>query len=799
MSSLAEQFRVPGAEYSLMPFWFLNDRLDRGELLRQMDDFRQKGIDGFVLHPRMGLPDDYEYLGEPFMSDVRFLVTEAHRRGMKVVLYDEGMYPSGSAHGLVVAGNPEFAARALRLESIPASRPALPELREGERVEAAFLQKSDSVSEIALSAPLPAGEGSLLFLVSTFSRGTIRGIHFGEDDGEDGAPPAADLLNPDAVRKFLRVTYDRYYEAVGDYFGTTVIAMFTDEPSLLGRCTDGNALKPWTEGFLPFYEGLGNRKEDLLALWGDGSEEDHFRRCRYEKAVETRLEQTYYRQLSQWCASHGIALTGHPAKSCDIGAEQYFQIPGQDVVWRSIHPGRGGGVDGPDSVLGKCSADSARCRGRRRNSDECFGCCGPDGRQWEFTADDMKWYMDWLFARGVNLLYPHAFLYSARGEKRLNERAPDVGPNNLWWKHYTVFSGYAKRMCWLNTDSSSHASVAVLCTADAMPWRIAKPLWQNQYEFTYLEETLLGTSRTLEKDGLLLGGQCFRAAVVEEPQRLSTEARRVLTEFSRAGGLLILWGGDLPEAANAVRISRPEELPAALERVVPKAVELPGFPDLRAARLTKSGEEFFLLVNEGEEPIRGKALFPASGYPELWDAMNGNISPLAFSEEKGGLRVPVSLPRRSSAIVHISREKPAENPPEAYRLLRAMELSGCWALNIDGKEIPLAGLRSWTECSSLQNYSGEGAYTLKTDIAVPENAKKVILRLGTVRGTAEIAVNGSRAGVKLWAPFCFDITQQAGRRITDVKITVTNSIANRLTGAALPSGLLGPVSVRLYG
>ena len=49
-------------------------------------------------------------------------------------------------------------------------------------------------------------------IVYGFTGGTIRGIHFGEDDGEAGAPKSADILNPDAVDEFIRLTHDRYYE-----------------------------------------------------------------------------------------------------------------------------------------------------------------------------------------------------------------------------------------------------------------------------------------------------------------------------------------------------------------------------------------------------------------------------------------------------------------------------------------------------------------------------------------------------------------------------------------------------------
>ena len=40
-------------------------------------------------------------------------MAEAARLRMKVILYDEGSYPSGSAQGAVVAENPDYASRAM--------------------------------------------------------------------------------------------------------------------------------------------------------------------------------------------------------------------------------------------------------------------------------------------------------------------------------------------------------------------------------------------------------------------------------------------------------------------------------------------------------------------------------------------------------------------------------------------------------------------------------------------------------------------------------------------------------------
>ena len=114
--NLRAEFLSPADEFSPMPFWFWNDELTEDEITRQIEDFHAHGVAGFVIHPRKGLPGSIPYLSDRYMHFVRHGVEEAARRGMQVVLYDEAMYPSGAAHGMVVAENPAWASRCLWME-----------------------------------------------------------------------------------------------------------------------------------------------------------------------------------------------------------------------------------------------------------------------------------------------------------------------------------------------------------------------------------------------------------------------------------------------------------------------------------------------------------------------------------------------------------------------------------------------------------------------------------------------------------------------------------------------------------
>ena len=99
LERLRAQFGSPPREFGMMPQWFWNDDLDEAELLRQLREFHAKGCGGIMPHPRIGLSRRIGYLTPEFFRLIRLVVEESARLGMKVVLYDEATYPSGSAQG----------------------------------------------------------------------------------------------------------------------------------------------------------------------------------------------------------------------------------------------------------------------------------------------------------------------------------------------------------------------------------------------------------------------------------------------------------------------------------------------------------------------------------------------------------------------------------------------------------------------------------------------------------------------------------------------------------------------------
>ncbi len=571
-----------------MPFWFWNDRLDETELLRQLDDFQSHGIHGFVIHPRVGLPRDMAFMSNAYLAMVRFVVDEAARRKMRVILYDEGMYPSGSASGQVVAENPAYQCRGLCVQESTESTPLM--LEAGQTLIASVRRKTGTWAHV-IDRPVDA---------------VIRGLHYIDEasrnprgEPAEDTPPAADLLNPAAVACFIRLVYDRFYEALKPHFGTTIIGIFTDEPDLLGRLREPRQrVRPGTSDILKHVNAvLGYDFTPYLpALWFDDESACEKARADYSLAVNHRLEETYYAPLWEWCEKHGVWLMGHPAQPDEIGLMRYFHVPGQDLVWRMVMPNEPSALEGPQSTQAKCSSSAMIHLGQRRNSNEF---CGAYGHSLSFA--EMQWLADWCFIRGVNLLIPHAFYYSTRGPRR-DERPPDVGPNRPWWNSgFGTFAQRCAELAWLNTDSQHVCDVAILGWPNHLPWRAARACFERQIDFNYLDiQDLLEGRAVVNASGVQIGSMSYKVIILDQgpdSPPVPPQALRML------------------EPARLIHFLHRDHLIEQIDRWLVNDITLyPPQPGVRYRHVIKQGRHYRMFFNES---ATGAVSFRASS-PDGW-------------------------------------------------------------------------------------------------------------------------------------------------------------------------------------
>lgn len=767
-AKMMHNLNEPGKEYSPVPLWFWNDRLDENEIISQISDFYEKGIRAFMIHPRMGIPDDIPYMSDIYLDHVETAVKYANKTGMMVCLYDEGMYPSGSAHGLVAAADPELAAGALvRIRDFGGPQTIKP-----------WEKIIDIIPETD-----EKGRSGLTAYVYTRSDGKIRGIHFGEDGFEPGAPAAADIMNPKAVELFIKFTHDRYYERLSGFFGNTIFAIFTDEPSLMGR-GDMTGKVPWTADM----EKLCREKSisgDKLKYLFDGESEDAARiRSVFENICRERLEEVFYKRISEWCSEHGIALCGHPSQSDDIGLLRSFHIPGQDLVLRKVGPEDGKALYGRDSTLAKCSADSARQYGKSRNACECFGCCVRNGpsKGWEMPPEDIKWYIDWLSVRGVNMFMPHAFYYSLEG-KRSQERPPDAGPAQTWWKYYRYWADYMARMSSLMTDARTAAPAAVLCTGGHLPYRIAACLFRNQIDFNYLEDRFLWSQHG------------YKMIFIEDPEifEAGEYVSRETPDILKKNGITVHTGPEVNE-----------KLINKLKRSMPVFTDRQ-YPGLRITCQKKSGLDFVLITNEGDDDLEFKLFGRFIKTSVIWDPWTGGFSTAAVgksADESSFALIRIGY-RRSLVLLNNDMNTFEVNTLKPYSEImtvngRRISLRINWDIEFPAEKVKFTSvpLECWSRLMPGSYFSGTGIYTGKFEISGSADQNgRYILDLGNVNDAVSVKLNGTDLGTVFWKPYRFDITDVLDDGTNELILEVMNSISCRMDKNDLPSGLLGPAEI----
>jgi len=578
----AGAWRSPPAEFSQCPFWFWNDTLTEEELVRQIADFQAHGVDAFVIHARIGLPRSCGWLSDELFRFMRIALAEARRRGMWAMLYDEGMYPSGAAGGLVVARDASFQTRGLVCGAVSET-----DAGDADRKQVAVVARKS---------------GGRVGIYEQKIDAVVRGLHYIGDEADPSVtlgeeePAAADLLNPRAVACFIELVYDRFYKELGGFFGNTVKAIFTDEPHPLSRSRNPGA-RPGSAAVLAHVNRhLGyDFTPHLPALWFDDEPDALKYRRDYAEAIAAKLDETYYAPLSRWCERHGIALTGHPAEPDDIGHLKHLHIPGQDIVWRHIEPHKASALEGAPSTMAKAAASVAFHRGRARNLNEFAGAYGQ-----ELTFEELRWLASWLLIRGCDLLVPHAFYYSMRGPRR-HERPPDTGPNNTWWPEYRAWADFTRRLCWLNATFAPVCDVAILGRATELPWRAAKACFERQIDFHYVEPADLAQAK-VSGGKLCVGPGRYSRLIIEEGYEVPLPPHAPVLRWTD-GGL--------------------EKLPGAVR---PAVTFEPAAPSVRVRHLQGGGTDVIMIFNEGADEVVSRPHFTASGRFRRLDPASGRIT-----------------------------------------------------------------------------------------------------------------------------------------------------------------------------
>ena len=569
------------------------------------------GLGGVVMN--VGFKD---YLVSPRQWEIyRYSLRKAIDLDLLVWLYDEKGYPSGTAGGIVTRAHPEYAALGLAAYEQQIDGPAdvcfdMPVscrrfVWAGAMADPASATRA-SVWDLSalvdaqgtLHWQAPAGHWTLVFLAE---RVMYEGTHSAANVCE--FKHYVNLLKPEAVAEFLRVTHEQYVRQTPPELWSHVRAVFTDEPSLMpaympplpdrfiGKIpvldaplfTDRPPAVPWVEDFLPYFKSIKgyDLTPFLFALFGSASDEACYARQDYYEVMTRRYSEAFYGQVLRWCQAHGIASSGHVLLEEDITSHVIFHgslfpairqmdLPGIDM----LNSDPQSMLSGHSFMAAKQVSSAAHLMGRQRIHSE--------SSDWEqhnhgryATLAERRGQGNLQYVLGVNQITAYWGW-------------DEIGPES-----YRAYNDYMGRLASLLVGGRHCCDVAVLypvrsAWADFIPLRhpvqwqhpemnnqtermqhiardypdLVRHLLREQIDLDIVDEEGIGAAQ-LDGGALRIGDECYRAVVLPPLCALGQETAHKLAAFARAGGTLISTGAlpGLTESAAGSELLRREFLP----------------------------------------------------------------------------------------------------------------------------------------------------------------------------------------------------------------------------------------------
>jgi len=833
---VAANFKAPPHEYgAIQPFtsWNGPDPKEvRERIVRDLDRLVANGAFVVNLSPGRGEP---KYLSPEHMDEVKFVVQEAAKRGMRLWIQDESDYPSGFAGGNIRRQYPQLGMQGIvadiHVRVAPGqtlTMPAPPDTLAIMALETATDQTLKSMVPI----PVPAdgqlkwtvpNEGStpneprynweVVFVRHIYISSPTR--NFNREDGtraKDGLYSLIDYLDPEATRAFLKITHETYRQAVGDQFGKIVLGFFGDEPdySIAGT--------PWTPKLLEEFQARkGYDLKPYIPQFFAGKLSDEAQRAKadYWDVWSGIFQHSFFGEQAEWCKKYNVEYLVHlnheeTMVALERSEGDYFrdnrevEVPGIDnlsqLVPNAVHT-----PDGTWNVnnnFPKLASSAAHLFGKPKVWAEEGGGAGIDG----------KYQLDFQLVRGVTALQIR--LPGGRGgpEAAAAQPAPvpPQGPMVMW---------YANRGGYLMSIARPAAQVGLYhpgnsiwmgdTDADRSTTKLGWQLYEHQVEWDYFDEQSLSSVATIADGGFKnLSGQVYKAIVFPSMTVITRTGLERLQAFVKAGGKAIFVGKtpglvvdktfmsakDVPDLSFATLIEPSGDItPRVLAALPAPDVKLDAdFPRLTYAHRSWQDAQMYLFFNESNKAESRIATIDGRGQAQDWDLGTGEIHPMAAATAEGdSVRFPLVLGPYEAKVVVVGPLPGGVGAPEPSFATGSTlaDLDGDWSVDLNGKQVTTP-LKSWQDLGAT-SFAGPATYRKQFTASAAPAGKRVFLEIGDVNDYARVKLNGTELEGHAWQPYRWDVTSAVKPGNNSLEVEVRTTEGGRGGGGAPPPAAAG--------
>jgi len=558
-------FKEPPARFSPIPFWFWNGDMDENKMLWELKEFKDKGISSLFIHARFGLK--VPYLSQDWFSKVRYAVEKAKELGLKIWIYDEYNWPSGTAGLEVTRKYPELRGKVLQAVIWRFKGPLFAFT---EMTDSRYIDLKDTKLLRIMAMPVKALEDfprNVMDLTPNFAFGSALSWESPEEEVylmwfvKRDVEWYIDPFNPAAVEKFIEFTHEKYRSALSKELGSSILGFYTDEPAYYYYITGADLPTiPWSDDFPRLFRELKGYDlvEHLPALFINVGNKTAKIRFDFWDFVTKYYSKVFYQNIKDWCHKNGVLFVGHLLFEDDLRRHvkcegnvfehlRHLDIAGADHLYAKI-----GTSESPaEHVAPKIASSAAHHYGCPRTLCESFG-----GIYWDTTFERMKWLTDWEYVLGVDLLNPHGFHYSIEGDRK-RDWPPSQFYHHPFWKYYKKFAEYVARLTYMLGGGEHVADVLLLFPISSL-WANYVPQERNVFfdiieqDFYYLTDALLRMHRdydyvdeeNLNKaeivDGKIkIGRECYSLLFLPPITTLRLATLEKIREFYEKGGKIV--------------------------------------------------------------------------------------------------------------------------------------------------------------------------------------------------------------------------------------------------------------------
>ena len=611
-----EIWKNPEKEKSLdqaqSPLWFWNDKLEKEELLRQLELKSSVGVKCTIPHARLNGGEGFigGYLDEEWFGHIRTVLEYKKEKGEPVWLYDEMDWPAGTCNQtLTLDENNREKYLTFETFDIPAGQLFRVQLRELTGKSLANLTPETDMSQYAFNVFIVDAKSGESYDISNYFSYLMFGpelefkgdkdaiayvVKINIDPYNQGGNAMANYLDEEVTDKFIASTYDVYYENCKEYFGNTIQAVFNDETRMAHAYA-------WCNEFPEeFKKKKGYDLMKYLYQLPLNTDKAGRIRCDYFDVLAGLFQKNYFGKLQKWCQGHGIKFFAHLLGEETIFAQvrysgdylrqnRYLDIPGAD------HLGKGIG-----SLNIKFVSSGAHSYGKEMTAVEVFAGCG-----WDMTFEEYIRMITWMYQQGMQIIINHGFFYSDRGGRK-NDWPPsqffqwqgfdrmEQGNAMVRRLHYAMTGGYNEadilvyhpvESFWYNYIPDNRYTHGYFKGAFANNKKAEKidhelqillnGLLSKNMDFELLHQDALENFKV--KDGKMvnrLSGQKFSVLILPMCQILSLEAAKLCEAFVKEGGTIYALD-EIPYMGYG------EEEDKEVKAVMEKIIEYSGFEFLK--------------------------------------------------------------------------------------------------------------------------------------------------------------------------------------------------------------------------